>query len=151
MAVGWNDTRSAVSLVVDSRGNSYILAVGPTLGSALTQSIYYARNIAGGNKTATVTFNQTAAYPDVRVLEYSGADPTNPLDVTAAAMGNSKSPSSSPAAITTSNELIFGAGMTLTLSAGRGADLTTGSSPTLGTLPKMPPFSARGAIAPRRL
>ena len=39
VAVGWNDTRSAVSSVVDSRGNSYILAVGPTLGSALTQSI----------------------------------------------------------------------------------------------------------------
>ena len=118
---GWNDTRSAVSSVVDSRGNSYILAVGPTLGSALTQSIYYAKNIAGGNNTVTVTFNQTAAYPDVRVLEYSGADPTNPLDVTAAAMGNSKSPSSSPAAITTSSELIFGAGMTFDAFSGPGS------------------------------
>ena len=35
----------------------------------------------------TVVFNQTAAYPDVRVLEYSGADTTNPLDVTAGASG----------------------------------------------------------------
>src|SRR6266576_6113925 len=70
VTVGWNDTRAAVNSVVDSRGNSYILAVGPTVGSALTQSIYYAKNIAGGSNTVTVTFNQSAAYPDVRVLEY---------------------------------------------------------------------------------
>jgi hypothetical protein len=121
VAVGWNDTRAAVSSVVDSRGNSYIRAIGPTVGSALTQSIYYAKNIAAGSNTVTVTFNQSAAYPDVRVLEYGGADPTNPLDVTAAAMGNSKSPSSGPATITTSSELIFAAGMTFDAFSGAGS------------------------------
>jgi len=35
----------------------------------------------------TVALNQTAAFLDVRVLEYSGADTTSPLDVTAAAAG----------------------------------------------------------------
>ena len=60
---GWNDTTSTVSSVTDSRGNSYALAVGPTTGTGLRQSIYYAKNIAAGSNTVTVTFNQAAAYP----------------------------------------------------------------------------------------
>ena len=44
------------------------MAIGPTSGTGLRQSIYYAPNIVGGSNTVTVVFNQTAAYPDVRVL-----------------------------------------------------------------------------------
>jgi hypothetical protein len=52
--VGWNDTTAQVSSVTDSKGNVYSLAVGPTqlsaaAGGPLTQSIYYAKNIAGGH------------------------------------------------------------------------------------------------------
>ena len=47
VAVGWNDTTSTVNSVKDSRGNSYALAIGPTTGTGLRQSIYHARNIAG--------------------------------------------------------------------------------------------------------
>jgi hypothetical protein len=112
VVVGWNDTASAVSSVTDSRGNTYTRAIGPTAGTALTQSIYYAKNIAAGSNTVTVTFNQAAAYPDVRVLEYSGADKANPLDVTAAAVGTGLAANSGSASTTSLNELIFGAGMT---------------------------------------
>ena len=87
VVVGWNDTTSAVSTITDSRGNTYVRAIGPTAGTALTQSIYYAKNIVAGSNTVTVTFNKAAAYADVRVLEYSGADTANPLDVTMAAAG----------------------------------------------------------------
>ena len=121
VAVGWNDTSAAVSSVTDSRGNSYTPAVGPTAGTALTQTIYYAKNIAGGSNTVTVTFNKAASYPDVRVLEYSGADPTSPLDVTAAAVGNSGTGNSGSAATTTANELIFGAGMTFDIYSAAGS------------------------------
>ena len=48
----------------------------------------------------------------MRVLEYSGLDSTAPLDVTAAAAGNSLNGNSGPATTTALNELIFGAGMT---------------------------------------
>src|SRR5215467_13362887 len=54
VVVGWNDATAVVQSIVDSSGNVYQLAVGPTTraGSA-TQSIYYAANIgaapAGGN------------------------------------------------------------------------------------------------------
>ena len=72
VVVGWNDTTAAVQSVKDSAGNTYNLAIGPTSGTALQQSIYYAANIVGGSNTVTVTFNQAAAYPDIRILEYRG-------------------------------------------------------------------------------
>ena len=72
-------------------GNPYTLAVGPTVQSGIaTQAIYYAKNIlaasANGN-TITVAFNTAAKYPDLRIAEYSGIDPTNPVDVVSAAQG----------------------------------------------------------------
>jgi hypothetical protein len=124
VVVGWNDTSAAVKSITDSRRNTYTLAVGPTAGTALTQSIYYAKNIAGGSNTVTVTFNRTAAYPDVRVLEYAGVDQTSPLDVTAAAAGNSRNGSSGPAATTGLNELIFGAGTTFDVYSAAGSGFT---------------------------
>jgi hypothetical protein len=112
VAVGWGDTTSSVSSVADSNGNTYIRAVGPTTITGLQQSIYYAKNIAAGSNTVTVTFNQAAAFPDERILEYSGLDQSVPLDVTAAAAGTGTSASSGPATTASANELIFGAGST---------------------------------------
>ena len=112
VAVGWNDTTSTVSSISDSQGNTYTLAIGPTTGTGLRQSIYYAPNIKGGSNTVTVTFNQAAIWVDVRVLEYSGLSTTSPLDVTAGAVGTGTSASSGAATTTVANELIFAAGMT---------------------------------------
>ncbi|MGA8212551.1 MAG: galactose oxidase-like domain-containing protein, partial [Candidatus Sulfotelmatobacter sp.] len=42
VVVGWNDTTSTVQSVKDSGGNNYTLAIGPTKGTGLQQSIYYA-------------------------------------------------------------------------------------------------------------
>ncbi len=110
VVAGWGDTTSSISSVTDSKGNTYTRAVGPTTGTGLQESIYYAKNIVGGTNTVTVKFNQAAAYPDVRILEYSGLDPTSPLDVTAAATGTGTTASSGSATTTSANELIFGAG-----------------------------------------
>ena len=112
VVVGWNDTSAAVSSVADSRGNTYTRAVGPTAGSGLQQSIYYAKNIAAGSNTVTVTFNKAATLPDIRILEYSGLSTSNPLDVTASGTGSGQSANSGSASTTSSNELIFGAGTT---------------------------------------
>jgi hypothetical protein len=112
VAVGWSDTTSSISSVTDARGNTYTRAVGPTTGTGVQQSIYYAKNIAGGGNKVKVTFSQAADYPNVRILEYSGLDPTSPLDVTAAAAGSGTSASSGSATTTSANELIFGAGST---------------------------------------
>ncbi len=45
-------------------------------------------------------------------LEYSGLDTSNPLDVTAGAVGTGGSPNSGAATTNSAKELIFGAGMT---------------------------------------
>jgi hypothetical protein len=72
VVVGWNDTVATVQSVKDSKGNLYTLAIGPTSGTNVRQSIYYAANIVGGQNTVTVTFNQAAVYPDIRILGYKG-------------------------------------------------------------------------------
>ena len=93
VVIGWNNTTAAVGTVADTSGNTYTLTAGPTIISgSLSQSIYYAKNIAAaaaGANAVTVTFSTAAAYPDIRVLEYSGADLNNPIDVTAASSGSS--------------------------------------------------------------
>jgi hypothetical protein len=85
--VGTAETTSKVSAVTDSKGNSYQLAIAPSLlNLTLQQSIYYAKNIAAapaGSNVVTVKFAPAAAYPDIRILEYSGVDTVSPLDVTA--------------------------------------------------------------------
>src|SRR5215467_12294149 len=113
VVVGWNDATATVQSVVDSVGNVYQLAVGPTVraGSA-TQSIYYAANIApaaANANTVTVTFNTGASYPDIRIAEYQGVATTNPVDVTAAATGSSSLSDSGSVVTTNANDLLIGA------------------------------------------
>jgi hypothetical protein len=122
VVVGWNDTTATVQSVKDSAGNTYNLAIVPTSGTALRQSIYYAANIVGGSNTVTVQFNQAAAYPDVRILEYRGV---TTLDATAGASGNSATANSGPATTTAATELIFGADMVLTSTSAAGSGFTT--------------------------
>ena len=125
VVVGWNDATSNVTGVSDSQGNTYLLAIGPTRGTSLSQSIYYAKNTKAGNNTVTVTFNQAAAYVDMRILEYAGLSTTSPLDVVAGASGSSTASSSGSATTTSPNELIFGANMVWTLNTGPGANFTS--------------------------
>jgi IPT/TIG domain len=124
--VGWNDATQTVQSVTDTKGNVYVRAVGPTvLAGSATQSIYYAKNISGaaaGANTVTVTFGGSAAYPDVRIAEYSGLDSSNPVDATAAAFGTSGASDSGAATTTNANDLMVAGNLVLqgTISAGSG-------------------------------
>ncbi|MGH9356953.1 MAG: choice-of-anchor D domain-containing protein, partial [Terriglobia bacterium] len=126
--VGWNDSTATVSSVSDSSGNTYARAAGPTtLSGSLSQSIYYAKNIASaaaGANAVTVRFSTAATNPDIRILEYSGADPNNPVDVTAASSGNSSTSNSGAATTTSPADLIVGANMVFTSTAGPGSGFT---------------------------
>jgi hypothetical protein len=128
VVVGWNDSTATVSSVTDTKGNVYVRAVGPTIVSgSLSQSIYYARNIqaaAGGANTVTVTFSVAAAYPDIRILEYSGADASNPVDVVAASSGSSTTSNSGLGTTTNPTDLIFGANIVFTSTTGAGSGFT---------------------------
>jgi chitodextrinase len=129
IVIGWKDTTAAVSSVTDSTGNVYALAVAPKANPGfVTQSIYFAKNIAGASantNTVTVRFNVAAQYPDIRILEYSGLDQVNPIDVTAAAIGNSTAANSGVATTTNANDLIFGANTVSTGNASVGAGFTS--------------------------
>jgi fibronectin type 3 domain-containing protein len=128
VVVGWNDSTATVSSVTDKSGNTYTRAVGPTIQSGTaSQSIYYAKNIvaaAAGANIVTVTFSSAAAFPDIRILEYSGADPNNPVDVTAASSGNSTTSSSGAVTTTNATDLIFGANLVQSFTTGPGAGFT---------------------------
>lgn len=129
IVVGWNDSTATVNTVTDTSGNMYVPAVGPTaITGVLSQSIYYGKNIksaAAGANTVTVTFSIAAAYPDIRILEYSGADLNNPVDVTAGSSGNSATGSSGPATSTNATDLIFGANMVTSYTNGPGSGFTS--------------------------
>ena len=128
VVVGWNDSSALVSAVIDNNSNIYTPAVGPTVVSgSLSQSIYYAKNIAAaaaGANVVTVTFSTAAVYPDIRILEYSGADPSNPVDVTAAGSGTSSTSASASATTTNATDLIFGANIVATTTTSPGSGFT---------------------------
>jgi Chitobiase/beta-hexosaminidase C-terminal domain/Fibronectin type III domain len=126
--VGWNDTSATVTSVTDTMNNAYVRAVGPTIQSGVaTQSIYYAKNVAAaaaGANAVKVQFSVGARYPDVRILSYRGIDPSNPLDVTAAATGSSASSSSGAVTTTNANDLIVGANLVQTMTTAAGTSFT---------------------------
>jgi fibronectin type III domain protein len=125
--VGWNDSTAHVSSLTDSKGNVYQLAVGPIVTGALSQAIYYARSIssaAAATNSVTVTFSTAAIYPDIRILEYSGIDPVNPLDGVAGAIGNSATSSSSAVTTSSATDLLVGANTTERSTTGPGSGFT---------------------------
>ncbi len=128
VVVGWNDSTAQVSSVADSIGNSYSVAVGPTVQTGLaTQTIYYAKNILSAAPNAnvvTVTFTTAAISPDIRIAEYDGLDTVNPLDVVAAAQGNSALSSSGTVTTTNANDLLVGANLVQTVTTGPGTGFT---------------------------
>lgn len=111
VVAGWKDTSSSVQSVTDSNGNSYSLAVGPTKGTGLTQSIYYAKNIKGGGNKVTVQFDQAVSGSDIRILEYYGVDPADPIDAAAGSSGNGVQSISGTVTTTSVNERLFAANM----------------------------------------
>ncbi len=115
IAIGWNSNSGTINSVTDSLGNVYQLAVPIARGSGLSQAIYYANSIAGataGGNTVTVTFSAAQPYVDLRISEYGGLSPTNPVDLTSSSSGTSNSATSGTVTTTSANELLFGAGMT---------------------------------------
>ena len=128
VVVGWKDTQASVSQITDTLGNTYIRAVGPTsINNIASQAIYYAKNIAAagaGGNTVTVTFSTPASKPDVRISEYAGADPSNPVDVTSANTGSGRNSNSGSARTTNANDLILGANTVVSVTSGPGTGFT---------------------------
>jgi hypothetical protein len=116
VVVAWNDNSASVDFVQDSHGNgpggTYALAVGPTAGNGLQQSIYYAPNIKAGANTVTVIFKAAANQPNLRILEYSGLDQNSPVDVTVANAGSGTQVDTGFVLTTFAQDMLFAAGTT---------------------------------------
>ena len=130
VVVGWNNSTAAVSSVTDSRGNAYAVAAAPVVQSGTaSQVIYYAKNISAagaGANTVTVTFSTAAAFPDIRIAEYSGLDTVSPLDVSVGAQGTTTSTSNSgPVTTTNANDLLVGANLVQSITTGAGTGFTS--------------------------
>ncbi|MBI3800617.1 MAG: hypothetical protein HY268_27020, partial [Deltaproteobacteria bacterium] len=103
------DNSGAVSLT-DSRGNTYVSAIGPTQASSDPSSvqIFYASNISGGTNTVTAHFATAITSRGVLyVYEYAGIERTAPLDAAVAASGASSAMDSGVLTTTGMNELLF--------------------------------------------
>ena len=126
--VGWWETNATIVSVTDSSQNIYSLAVGPTmLAGDGVGAIYYAKNISGapaGTNTVTVTFSQPVSAPDLRILEYSGVDTANPVDVVAAGTGSSATPTAGPLTTTAANDIIVAGNFVYTYITGAGSGFT---------------------------
>lgn len=124
VSVGWNGS-THIQSVVDSAGNTYTLAAGPTVRTdCCAMATYYAKNIAAaaaGTNTVTVTLDGPTWFLDVKILEYSGLDASSPLDTWVGAHGNGTAMSSGSLTTTTANELL--------VAANNGYGYTTGSDP----------------------
>jgi hypothetical protein len=72
-----------------------------------------------------VAFDKAVTYADIRVMEYSGLDQTNPLDVSSSFAGTSSQATSGSATTRFARELIIGAGMTSGVFTSAGTGFTT--------------------------
>src|SRR5215471_20781782 len=128
VVVGWNSATGQVQAVTDTKGNTYLLAVGPTVSPGFaTQSIYYAANIAAaaaGANTITVTFTASALFPDIRVAEYRGIASTTPVDGAVAAIGSSATSSTGALVTTNATDLLVAANIVQTATSGAGPGFT---------------------------
>ena len=97
------DNQSITATVTDNLGNTYTAVSGPiNVGAAGRFQAWYAKNITGGPLGVTVTYSaQTTSISLVDAAEYSGLDPTAPLNVFASSTGNGVSQDSGPAPPTT--------------------------------------------------
>jgi hypothetical protein len=151
VVVTWNDTTAQVQAVTDTTGNSYQRAIGPTTrSSSASQSIYYAINrtsVTGGANTVTVTFTAAAATPELRVAEYAGIDPLQPLDVTIGASANNASSSSGSVTTRNANDLLIGANWASSVTSGAGSGYTSRVITTAGDILEDRVVTAAGSYA----
>jgi PKD repeat protein len=125
VVVGWDNATANIVSVTDTAGNTYQVAAPTKRSSGNSQAIYFAKNVAGGSNTVTVTMNGATPYVDVRIAEYSGLDQANPLDVTSSGSGSNNQPDSGAATTTTPAELLVGAGTTMGAFTGAGSGYTS--------------------------
>lgn len=103
--------KGAVSSVTDNQGNTYIQATSAQHANSSSDyvQLYYAKNVAGGAITVTVTFSFLGG--NVGIYEYSGLNTTSPLDQVVSNTGSGDAPDGGTLNTTNDNELYFVVGV----------------------------------------
>jgi len=103
----WNST---VSSVTDNKGNTYTAVTSAQHANTATDytQLYYAKNVAAGATTVTVTFSSGVG--NIGIYEYSGLSTTSPLDQVTSNTGASTTPNGGTLTTTPDNELYFAVG-----------------------------------------
>ena len=125
--IGWEYATAQISSVTDTSGNVYVLANSHVFPGIGQQVAYYAKNIAAagpGANTVQVVFTAAVPYPDLRIVEYSGLDLVNPLDVAVGSHGRSTLTTSGLATTTHASDLLVGSNYTNHATTGPGAPYT---------------------------
>jgi len=128
VVVGWRNSTATVASVTDTVGNVYTLAAGTVVSGTASLAIYYAADILPSppnTNVVSVAFNGLATTGDVRIAEYSGLDPTNPLDVAVAGQGSNNISGSNSISTTNANDLLIGANEVTTNSTAAGSGYTS--------------------------
>jgi RHS repeat-associated protein len=100
---------TSVSSVTDTQGNTYTLIdSSPWSSHNYVERLYYAKNIQGGADTITVALSGSE-YMELHAYDYSGLDPSSPLDVSATPQTGTSVTTGTSGTLTTTNanDLLF--------------------------------------------
>ncbi|HEX2381560.1 MAG TPA: LamG-like jellyroll fold domain-containing protein, partial [Acidimicrobiales bacterium] len=138
----------ATVTVSDTRGNTYVAgATRVTWGSNWSAKTMYAKNIAGGPNTVTITYSTPiTSFGTLYIGEYSGVDKANPLDVKASRTGTAAAMTSGAVTTTNPNDLLYGFGASNGAVTAAGAGFTPRSL-TFGNITEDRTVAANGAYA----
>jgi hypothetical protein len=91
----------------------------------MSQAIYFAQDIvrSSANKV-TITYGSPALHPDIRIMEYTNVDRTNPFSTGSSTAGEAGPANSGAVTTTAAPQLLVGAGMTQQAYLGAGARYT---------------------------
>lgn len=90
-------TTPTITSIVDTKLNNYTVAIssmflGQNSGDANMGAIYYAKDIAGGANTVTVTLGVGTDASTIFIVEYAGLNASSPLVAISSGTGRSSSP-----------------------------------------------------------
>jgi len=132
--VGFHAATATVSSIADTAGNTYTYVASAVYSSNRIEC-WYAKNITGNaNNVVTATFSASVNYRTITVDQYSGCDPSAPLDQYNTGSGNSKTPTTGNITTTAADEVLV-AGVYLRI----GYNITAGTNYTLRTLTNSAP------------
>ena len=107
--VDWSNTSNFTS-ISDSQGNTYT-QIGTEQNSAsvvVKSRLYYAKNIKAGANTITTVVSGAPSGHELYIHEYSGLDPTNPLDSYSVNVNSGSTFTSNNLTTTQANDLLYG-------------------------------------------